>query len=122
MTGPTGPSPIISQNYKVPVVGGVTTAINNLGTVSLAVLAAAQARSKITFHNPNVVTNINILVCQSKDASGNTLTASFAAPGGGFVIFPGGLLDVVGDAAQGAWLAIAQSSTNQGLTITTSQG
>jgi hypothetical protein len=37
------------------------------------------------------------------------------------VIFPGASLDVSGDAAQGAWLAVAASGSNNGLTIVSSQ-
>ena len=115
------PMPIIEQNYRVPITGGSTTAINTLGTSSVQVIAAAQSRKKITFHNPNVVGNINVLVCQALDASGSALTASFSAPGGGFVIFPGSELPIEGDAAAGAWLAVAQSGSNNGLTIISSQ-
>lgn len=115
------PSPIIEQNYVIPVVGGSTTAVNTLGTASMQVIAAAQSRKKITFHNPNTANNINVLVCQALDASGAALTASFSAPGGGFVIFPGSSLTIEGNAAQGAWLSVAESGSNNGLTIVSSQ-
>lgn len=115
------PLPIIEQNYTIPVIGGSTVAVNNLGASSTQVITSAPARKNITFHNPNVAGNVNVLVCQAQDSAGNTLTASFSAPGGGFVLFPGSSLIIEGDAAQSAWLAVAQSGSSNGLTVVSSQ-
>jgi hypothetical protein len=117
----TASMPVISQNYSVPNVGGNSLGVNNIGSVSnVQVIPQDQARKSITFHNPNVGGNINILVSQTVDANGNALAPTFASPGGGYVIFPGGTYTFTGD-IQGAWQAIAQSSSNQGLTISSSR-
>lgn len=103
------------QNYIIPITGGVTTAVNNLGTAAIQVIAASPNRRKLVFHNPS---DVDILVCQATDVSGATLTPSFAARGGAFLVYGnGGTLTVDGDAAGSAWKAIAASGSNKGLTI-----
>ena len=113
--------PLAPQTYSVPNVGGVTTALNNIGTVGAQVIAADPQRKKITFTNPNIVGNINLLVFQMVDVNNNSLAGvSFAAPGGGWPLLPGGLLTFEGD-VQGAWGAVAQSGPTNGLTVISSR-
>ena len=112
--------PLASQNYVVPNVGGATTAVGNLGAAPVQVVGADQARKSITFTNPNLVGNVNILVFQMLDASGNALGPTFAAPGGGWALFPGGTITFSGD-CQGAWGAVAQSGATNGLTVISSR-
>jgi hypothetical protein len=117
----SGPNPVIEQTYRIPVTGGATVAVNNLGTASQQVIAADPSRKTITFHNPNVAgSGVQVIVCQAVDANGNALTANFAAPGGGWIIYPGGDRTFTGD-IQGAWLAAAASGTTNGLTVLASR-
>ena len=111
--------PLAQLGYTVPNVGGITTALNNIGTGG-QVIGPDQARKSITFINPNVVTNTNLLVYQTTDASGNALAPTFASPGGGIPVLPGALITITGD-CQGAWGAVAQSGTTRSLTILSSR-
>lgn len=110
----TSPMPLIAQNYLVPNVLGSTVQRNNLGISPSTVLALNQSRQSVIFHNPG---SVNILVAQALDSAGATLVVSFASPGGGFVIYPGGMLTVTGNAAQGGWQACAASGSTGALTI-----
>ena len=112
--------PLASQGYVVPNVGGATTAVNNLGAAPVQVIGADQARKSITFTNPNIVANVILLVFQMLDANGNALAPTFAAPGGGWPLFPGGIITFSGD-CQGAWGAVAQSGAANGLTVISSR-
>lgn len=114
--------PLAPQNYTVPSAGGGTVAVNNLGTTGIQVIGADQTRKSITFVNPNIASNINVLVFQTADVNGSSLLGTtFSAPGGGSAIVPGGQITFTGDCAQTAWGAVAQSSSNQGLTVITSR-
>jgi hypothetical protein len=113
--------PLAPQNYVIPNTGGVTTAVNNLGTAGVQVIGPDQARKSITFANPNLVGNINVLVFQVADVNGNSLLGTtFATPGGGWPIVPGGVLTFTGD-CQGAWGAVAQGGGSNGLTVISSR-
>lgn len=115
------PEPLIRQNQVIPNVTGTTIAINNLGSSSgLQVVGTDQARKSITFHNPNISSNINVLVYQLGTLSGGSNAPTFASPGGGWVILPGATLTFTGD-IQGAWGAIAASSSNNALTAIVSR-
>ena len=109
--------PIIAQNYSIPNVGGTTVALNNVGTVGAQVIAADPQRKKISFINPNMVGNVNLLVFQMTGANGNSLAGvTFASPGGGTPVLPGGMVQFEGD-VQGAWGAVAQSGMTNGITV-----
>lgn len=98
---------------------GATVAFSNLGTGSTQVIAADAGRKSITFSNPNTDGNVNVVVCQAFDNSGNALSASFSSTGGsagGFVILPGGERTFTGN-VQGAWNAAAKSGTTNNLTM-----
>ncbi len=112
--------PIIGQNYSIPNTGGITTAFNNIGTGGGQVIAADPQRKIITFHNPNYVSNIILMIYQMLDVNGNALAPTFASPGGGWVIVPAAYLSFTGD-CQGAWGAVSQSAANNGLTIISSR-
>lgn len=114
------PEPCIQQVQFFPVTTGVTTPIANLTTASVQVIAVNGQRKKITFHNPMTVANINVIVCPALSAAGAAISATFAAPAGGYVIFPGSSMTFDGDAAGGAWKAAVESGSTGALTITTS--
>lgn len=111
--------PLAPQTYTVPNVGGATTALNNIGTGG-QVIGIDASRKSITFANPNVVGQISLLVYQMLDASGAALAPTFAAPGGGWPIVPGGILTFTGD-CQGAWGAVAQTGVANGITVISSR-
>jgi hypothetical protein len=90
---------------------GTVTAVNNLGTASIQIIAADSARTYIVFHNPS--NTVELLVCQSPTV------ASFTTRGGSFLILPGDYLTLTG-AVSVAWNGIAQSGANNPLTIITS--
>ncbi len=113
--------PQAPQNYMVPNAGGGTTALNAVGTAGAQVIAADPTRKSITFINPNLTSQNNLIVFQMADVNGNSLAGTtFAAPGGGLPIIAAGLVIVTGDAAQSAWGAVA-SANGSGLTIMTSR-
>lgn len=110
--------PLAPQNYSVPNVGGVTVAVNNLGAVGVQVIGPDPQRKSITFTNPNLVGNINVLVFPMLDGNGNSLAGvTFALPGGGTPLVPGGIITFSGESANGAWGAVAQSGVANGLTV-----
>jgi hypothetical protein len=96
-------------------------AFANLGTSSTQVIAADSSRRSITFHNPNTATNANIVVCPAFDNSANALTASFSAPGGSYVLYPGAEKKFEGN-VQTAWLAAASTGTTNGVTMVVERG
>jgi hypothetical protein len=107
---PQSPQPVVTT--------GLTTAVNGISSVAGAqVLAADSRRSKIMIHNPGAV---DVLVYQAKDINNAALAPTFAAPGGGFVVFAnGGSLTLEGVViCQTAFGAIAKSATGA-LTILT---
>jgi hypothetical protein len=117
----SGVEPIVQQNYSIPNVGGATTAVNNISTVGAQVIAADPQRKSITFANPNIVGNINLLVFQMVDANGNSLAGiTFTTPGGGWPVLPGAIVTFSGD-VQGAWGAVAQANANNGLSVISSR-
>jgi hypothetical protein len=114
MTTPNTDMPRIGQAYYAPITdASPTVSLNTVGTSPLVLLHPAAGRRKITFHNPNVPGNVNLLIAQ-------TATPGFASPGGGFILFPGSNFIVDGDAAQGPWYVTAQSGSGNGVTALTS--
>jgi hypothetical protein len=112
-----GNEPRISQNYSIPIVGGVTTGLNNVSTTAAQVIAASNNRKSLLFHNPGTV---NLLLFQKLNSAGTAQAVTFAAPGGGFLLLPYASMPVEGDSAGGAWMAVAASGSANGLTITES--
>lgn len=112
--------PLAPQTYLVPNVGGTTTAVNNVSGTPAQAIAADPARKSITFGNPNTVGQVTLLVFQMQNAAGGALAPTFAAPGGGWPLAPGAILTFEGD-VQGAWGAVAQSGTTNGLSIISSR-
>lgn len=96
---------------------GSTVAFSNLGTSGTQILAADVSRSEVTFHNPNTSTNASILVYQANDTSGNSLAPTFSAPGGGFLILPGGERTFRGGNVGLAWSAVASTGSTNGVTM-----
>ncbi len=106
-----------------PTSGGKIYAYNNLGTTPQVVAQANQYRIGITFHNPGTV---DVVVFPSVVQGNNTapttptnstLTPSTSALGGGFRVFAnGGQLTITGE-CQGAWQALAVSSSNNPFTV-----
>lgn len=94
--------------------GGKTTAVNNLGTASVQVIAANPSRMKITFHNPGTV---DVLVAMAKNAAGAALAPTFSARGGGFLIYANGGEKSFDGECQLAWVAVAASGSGNPLTI-----
>lgn len=117
----SGVEPLAPQNYAIPNLGGITTAVNNLGVAGAQVIGPDAQRRSITFANPNIVGNINLLVFQMLDAAGASLAGvTFATPGGGWPLLPGAIITFSGD-VQGAWGAVAQSGVTGGLTVISSR-
>lgn len=103
------------QTYIVPIVDGRTVAVGTLNAASVEVVGINPQRNSITFHNPNISSNINVFVCQAQDANGSNLPA--APDGAGcFCIFPGASLTFEGNVG-GAWNACSASGSNQALTV-----
>ena len=114
--------PLAPQNYTVPFAGGGFLGSNAIGVAAAQVIAADATRKSITFTNPNTTTQIALMVFPVTDINGNSLLGvTFASPGGGFPIVPGGAVTFNGDAARLAWAAVAASSANLGLTVVTSR-
>ena len=109
--------PRIEQNYSIPITGSSPSAssVNTIGTTAVSILSGDPSRQRVTFANPNYDSSggVDLLVAQ-------TSTPTFAAPGGGFVIFGGALLVIEGDAAAGPWYATARSGSGKGITVMTS--
>ncbi len=109
--------PRSTLGFTVPLTNGTTTGAT-VGTGSAQVIGQSSSRRRITFHNPNIGTNLNIFVCQAVDAAGNALTAGDGLPGS-FAIFPGATLVFEGEC--GMAFKAAASGANAGLTIVESQ-
>jgi hypothetical protein len=92
---------------------GNVIAVNNIGTSSVQVLAApSPAITWIVFHNPS--NTVELLVQLASLGA-----PSFSARGGAFLLLPGDFLPLSG-AVSFAWNGIAQSGSNNPLTIVTS--
>lgn len=115
-----GNEPRAQQNYSIPIVAGVTVGLNTITDTAISILTASNNRKRISFHNPNTTSNANLLVFQTLNASGSAQNCTFASPGGGWVIFPGGTLEIDGDASGGAWSCVASVAGPSGVTITPS--
>lgn len=118
------PQPLVTtQQQQFPVttyVNGSVLAVTAITTAAKAALSANSTRQKIVFHNPNTdgTLNNNLLVYPVKDMNGAALAPTFAAPGGGFVIFPGASLEIAGVGSVGtAWNVLASGGTLNGLTM-----
>jgi len=106
-----------------PTSGGKIYAYNNVGTTAMVVAQANQNRQSITFHNPGTV---DIVVFPSYVQGVTTapttpanvaLSPTTSALGGGFRIYAnGGQLTISGE-CQGAWQALAVSSSNNPFTV-----
>ena len=96
-----------------------TVAFANLGTSPSNVIAADSTRGAITFHNPNLTstTNVSVLLYPTTDLNGNSLSPTFSAPGGGYVLLGGGEKTFRGADAAAAWDAVAASGSTNGLTM-----
>lgn len=112
--------PLAPQTYLVPNVGGITLAANNIGTAGAQVIGTDPQRKSISFGNPNVTGAVALLVFQMLDANGNALSPTFASPGGGWPVLPGGILKFTGD-VQGAWGAVAASGGANGISVMSSR-
>lgn len=105
MTGPAQQR----LNYNVPVTSPVGYGITTLGsTTSTAVIGANPVRRKLMFFNPNAAVTIWL-----------TPAPSTASKGGGSIpLFSGsGPYVVEGENVNAGWNAIADSGSNNGLTI-----
>lgn len=119
-----------------PTSGGKVYAFNNLGTSPQVVAPQNISRTQITFDNPG---SVDIIVFPSQVqalnpswtsasniSSGGTsianvaLTPTTALLGGGYRIYGNGGTRTIGGECQGAWQALAISSTNNPLTVTDS--
>jgi len=108
--------PRIQQNYELPVVGTSSGSSSNaVGTTALQILAGNPSRRRITIHNPNYTSGggTDLLLAQSA-------SPTFAAPGGGFILFPGASMIFEGDLAQGPWFATARTGSGLGVTVAVS--
>lgn len=105
--------PVIQQAYTAPNVHGSTIGYSGLNTAPGTVLAADAGRTSFVVANPGTVP---VLVYQQQDTSGTALAPTFASPGGGIILNGGDSAEVSGEAAQGAWSAVA-SSAGGNLTI-----
>ncbi len=118
------PQPLITtpqeQFPTTTFVNGSVLAVTAITTAAKSALAANSTRKRIIFHNPNTDSglNNNLMVYPTKDMNGAALAPTFAAPGGGFVIFPGASLEVSGVGSVGtAWNVLASAGTLNGLTM-----
>jgi hypothetical protein len=102
---------LVSATQRNAFVLGPVTAINNLGTTSMQVIAADTTRTSIVFHNPMSATTV--LVCLAPTV------ATFTLPGGNWIVLPQDYLPLTGN-VQGAWNAVAQAGNACSLTITSS--
>jgi hypothetical protein len=102
---------LVSATQRNAFVLGPVTAINNLGTTSVQVIAADTTRTSIVFHNPMSATTV--LVCLAPTV------ATFSAPGGSFVVLPQDYLPLTGN-VQSAWNGVAQAGSTCSLTIASS--
>jgi len=94
--------------------GGKVTAVNNLGTTGIQVVAANPQRAKLTFHNPGTV---DVYVYPQYDLNNVALTPVVGTVGGCFLVFAnGGTFSIEGE-CQFAWFALAASGSNNPLTV-----
>lgn len=97
-----------------PRAGGTVTAINNLSSSPVPVIAADPNRNSITFHNPgSIITYVAPLTIGS---SGGNLNPSLTQLGGCCELVPGDWLTLSGVVQQG-WQAFVSSGSSQPLTI-----
>jgi hypothetical protein len=119
-----------------PTSGGKVYAFNNLGTSPQVVAPQNTNRTQITFDNPG---SVDIIVFPSQVQALNpswtsasslngggtsitnvALTPTTALLGGGYRIYGNGGTRTFSGECQGAWQALAISSTNNPLTVTDS--
>lgn len=94
---------------------GTLLGFNSLGTAVTQVLAidtSQNPRTGIVFHNPMSATAVIV--------SPTSIGATFASPGGGWIIMPFDYLPLAGNVASFAWSAAVQAGTAGALTIATS--
>lgn len=97
-----------SLNYNIPVTSPIGYGITNLGNVSEQVIAANVVREKLMFFNPNAAVTIWLVPAPSTATKG----------GGSIPLYSGsGPYTVSGENVGAAWNAIADSGSNNGLTI-----
>lgn len=101
--------------------GGKVYAYNSLSPTAQVVAPANTSRKKITFHNPGT---INVIVGPSLALLTNAINALLAPLvltntvfGGGFLVYANGGTLVIEGECQGAWQALAISSSGQPLTV-----
>ena len=106
-----------------PTSGGKIYAYNNLGTTAMVVAQANQNRQSITFHNPGTVdvvvfpSYVQGVTTAPTTPANVALSPTTSALGGGFRIYAnGGQLTISGE-CQGAWQALAVSSSNNPFTV-----
>ena len=91
----------------------VSTPVNSLNTVGTTVISTSSVRQAIIFHNPGTT---NLYVYPSLTSSAPTTTA----PGGSFLIFPGGTLSLSNEEFSNincGWSAFSGTGSNQALTV-----
>jgi len=91
----------------------VSTGINTLNTVATAVISTSSVRQALIFHNPGTT---NVYVYPSLTSAAPTTTA----PGGSFIMFPGGTLSLSNEEFSNincGWSAFAATGSSQPLTI-----
>lgn len=98
--------------------GGKVYAYNTLDAVTPVQVAPANpSRQKITFHNPGTVDIIVFPAYLQTTGSDVAAGTTVASRGGGFLVYGnGGTLSVEGE-CQGAWKALAVSSTGNPITV-----
>jgi hypothetical protein len=99
-----------------PTSGGKVTPINTVGATFTQVIGQNPSRATISFHNPGTV---NLLVGPMMTATGAPNTPTAAAPGGAYLLYPGGVIQLDGE-CQNAYGALAASGGGNPLTITES--
>lgn len=103
--------PFIQQNYSQPNVSPQGIAVT-VGTSSKEVVPANLSRTgRLFFHNPGSNT---IGICPAITPAGAALSASIGA--GSYLLVSGAYLEIQ-PPNQGAWNAIASSSSSNALTI-----
>jgi hypothetical protein len=101
------------------------TAINNIGTTPIPVIASNSTRAGITFHNPgqNSIVVFPSFVLAQVSVAGRIvgqsvpLKPSLTALGGGFLIGYGATLFIGPPTAQQAWQALSLNGSGNPLTI-----
>jgi hypothetical protein len=104
-----------------PTSGGKVYAFNTLDAVTpVQVAPANQARTSVNFHNPG---DVDVIVYQQyvqTTGSNAANPATVAAKGGSWVIFANGGERTITGECQGAFYALAISSSGKPLTVTDS--